>query len=672
MNLFANRPIGTKILSGFIGLLFILVAVVGLAYANFHTVAALFDVFGQRVAVVGDANLIDRSLAKLRQHVREYALVGRPQEADAAHATIGTVRNAIDAALAQIRTPDRHQHMQDIAQRFAAYGEGAEKMMALRAEQDKLMRETLDPTGLQVTRAFIAVGNALQQPGTDAAARLAETGGQAFMEIRLQVNKSVGRREDTAAAQQSQSAQDLLGTTLNRLEEATVGTPLRNAVDDLRRRVQTYQAAATRVGEISAALDQQLNGDLKRTGDEITRASAAIVASAQAEQQEVEASVKATISGTQTALLASGGVGVAVGLLLAWLIGRSVVQPVVRMTAVMRRIADGELDATIPAIEQSNEVGLMAHAVQVFRDNAARMRTMEQEKAAEAESRQEARKREMAALASNFEARIGGMAGQLAAEAAHLRTTAETMAETATSARAQASTVAVAAGDASAGVQTVAAAAEELSSSITEISRQVAQSARITEKAVSDARQTDATVRALAEGARKIGDVVGLITDIAGQTNLLALNATIEAARAGDAGKGFAVVASEVKSLAQQTAKATEEIGSHIGQIQTATQQAVTAIHGITTVIEEVSTIATAIAAAVEEQGSATNEIARNVQQTAASTLQVTTTIADVSHAADSTGATAGEVLNAAAQLAGQADELSHEMNRFVVTVRAA
>jgi methyl-accepting chemotaxis protein len=671
MNLFANRPISTKILSGFVGLLFILAAVVGLAYANFRTVAALFDVFGQRVTVVGDANLIDRSLASLRQHVREYALVGRQQEADAAHAAIGTVRSAIDAALGQIRNSDRHQRMQDIAQRFAAYGEGAERMMALRAEQDRLMRETLDPTGLQVTRAFAAIGNALAQPGTDTAARLAASGSQAFMDMRLQVNKRAGRHEETAQ-QPEPSAQDALGATLGRLEEATAGTPLRAQVDDLRRRVQTYTAAASRVGEIGAALEQQLNGDLKRTGDEITKASAAVVAGAQAEQQEIEASVRSTIAGTQTALLASGGLGVATGLLLAWLIGRSVVRPVVRMTAAMRRIADGDLAASIPAIDQRNEVGQMAQAVQVFRDNAARMRSMEQEKAAEADGHQEARKREMGALATTFEARVGGMAGQLAAEAAHLKTTAETMAETASNARAQASTVAVAAGDASAGVQTAAAAAEELSSSITEISRQVAQSARITEKAVSDARQTDATVRALAEGARKIGDVVGLIADIAGQTNLLALNATIEAARAGDAGKGFAVVASEVKSLAQQTAKATEEIGSHIGQIQTATQQAVTAIHGITTVIEEVSTIATAIAAAVEEQGSATNEIARNVQQTAASTLQVTTTIADVSRAADSTGATAGEVLSAAAQFAGQADELSREMSRFVVTVRAA
>jgi methyl-accepting chemotaxis protein len=221
-------------------------------------------------------------------------------------------------------------------------------------------------------------------------------------------------------------------------------------------------------------------------------------------------------------------------------------------------------------------------------------------------------------------------------------------------------------------MQTVASAAEELTASIGEISRQVTQSSKITGKAVDDARRTDAIVRVLAEGPQKIGQVVDLIASIAGQTNLLALNATIEAARAGDAGKGFAVVATEVKSLATQTAKATQDIGSQIGQIQAATAEAVQAIKGITTTIEEVNAIATAIAAAVEEQGSATAEIARNVQQTAASTHDVTTNIAGVSQAADETGIAAGHVLEAASGLSQQAEQLTAKVNSFVAGVRAA
>ena len=246
------------------------------------------------------------------------------------------------------------------------------------------------------------------------------------------------------------------------------------------------------------------------------------------------------------------------------------------------------------------------------------------------------------------------------------------MAATADGTREQAGAVAAASDQAGSGIQTVASAAEELSASITEISRQVAQCAKVTGKAVSDTQRTDAIVRALADGAQKIGDVVSLITNIAAQTNLLALNATIEAARAGDAGKGFAVVASEVKSLANQTSKATEDIGAQIGQMQTATREAVEAIRGITGTIEEVSAIATTIASAVEEQGAATAEIARNVQQTAVAAQRVTANISSVNQGAGDTGAAAAQVLSSGRELSQQSERLAGEVLRFVAGVRAA
>jgi methyl-accepting chemotaxis protein len=221
-------------------------------------------------------------------------------------------------------------------------------------------------------------------------------------------------------------------------------------------------------------------------------------------------------------------------------------------------------------------------------------------------------------------------------------------------------------------VQTVATAAEELSSSITEISRQVAQSAEVTGRAVESARRTDTIVRALADGAQQIEHVAELISSIAGQTNLLALNATIEAARAGDAGRGFAVVAAEVKTLASQTAQATQEIGDRIAQIQNATKEAVGAIAGITTTIEEVGAIAATIGSAIEEQGAATAEIARNVTQTAEATRDVTTNIGGVSTAANETGSAASHVLTAASNLSKQAEQLSSEVNTFLAGVRAA
>jgi methyl-accepting chemotaxis protein len=357
---------------------------------------------------------------------------------------------------------------------------------------------------------------------------------------------------------------------------------------------------------------------------------------------------------------------------LAWLIGRSISRPLSQLRAGMAQIADGTLDAPIPGTGRRDEIGEMAAAVAVFKTNMleANRLTAEQERfKVEAAAAQKAA---MNQTASDFEAKMGSLAATLSSSATQLQTTAQSMSATATRTNDKASTVVTAAVEASASVQNVASAAEELSASIGEISRQVSQSARITSKAVEDARRTDTIVRALADGAEKIGRVIELISNIAAQTNLLALNATIEAARAGDAGKGFAVVATEVKSLALQTASATQEIGTQISQIQSATAEAVKAINEISGTIEDISAIAVTIAAAVEEQGAATAEIARNVQRTADSTEDVKSNIDDVSQAANDTGAAANQVLSAAVDLSSQAGQLTGEITTFVAGIRAA
>ena len=364
-----------------------------------------------------------------------------------------------------------------------------------------------------------------------------------------------------------------------------------------------------------------------------------------------------------------------VGMLVAFgagfLLVRSIAAPVAAMTAAMRRLADKDMATAIPGIGRGDEIGGMAAAVQVFKDNMVKADQLAAAQAGEHAIKQQ-RALRLESLVRDFETKIGGMVGILASASTELEATAQTLSSTATQTRHQSATVAAAAEEASAGAQSVASSAEELSASIREISHQVAQSAKIADKAVADARRTDGIVQALAEGAEKIGAVVGLITEIAAQTNLLALNATIEAARAGDAGKGFAVVASEVKSLANQTGKATGEIGTQITKIQTATKEAVAAIKGIAGTIEELSAIATTIASAVEEQGVATAEITRNVQQTATSTRQVTSTITGVNQAAAETGVAASQVLSAAGGLSKHAENLSGEVQNFVAGVKAA
>jgi methyl-accepting chemotaxis protein len=366
------------------------------------------------------------------------------------------------------------------------------------------------------------------------------------------------------------------------------------------------------------------------------------------------------------------GIAVVLALAIAFLLARAIVRPVKAMTGAMGRLSQGDMTTEIPGTARKDEIGDMSQAVQIFKDSmveAERLRAeQEQQKLAAAAQR----KADMARLADQFEAAVGGIVKTVASAATELRASAQSMSSTAEETNKQAQAVASASNEAATSVQTVASAAEELSSSVDEIARQITQSNDVAAKAVREAETTNAEVSALAAAAQKIGDVVRLIEEIASQTNLLALNATIEAARAGEAGKGFAVVASEVKTLATQTGKATEEITGQIAAVQSATQHSVAAISGIGETIRSISTISGTIAAAVEEQTAATREIARNVQQAAQGTSEVTENIVSVSQAANDTGAAAGQVLGSAEELSHQAELLRGELARFIEVVRAA
>ena len=373
----------------------------------------------------------------------------------------------------------------------------------------------------------------------------------------------------------------------------------------------------------------------------------------------------------QVSILSSVAVAAVLCLGLAAGMVRGISGPIDTLSAAMRRLADRDTQVEVPGVARTDEIGRMAAAVQVFKDNMIHGDRLAAEQDAERCVKLQRTSR-LETLVRDFEDRVSATVGVLAAASTELEATASEMTGTARQTNDQAGLVTSAASNASAGVQTVASAAEQLSCSILEISRQMAQSTSVTSKAVEDTRRTDEIVRALDEGAGRIGHVVQLISSIAGQTNLLALNATIEAARAGEAGKGFAVVASEVKSLAQQTAQATEQIAAQITQVQGATREAVSAIASIKHTIEELGGISTAIAAAVEEQGAATAEIARNVQETAEATEIVTRNMGDVSRAANDTGTAAAQVLGSAADLSRQAERLSSEVGLFVSGIRAA
>ncbi|RVU39240.1 methyl-accepting chemotaxis protein [Hwanghaeella grinnelliae] len=365
------------------------------------------------------------------------------------------------------------------------------------------------------------------------------------------------------------------------------------------------------------------------------------------------------------------GVSVVLGSVLAWLIGGSISKPIRAITRAMTGLAGGDRTVEIPGQDHQDEIGDMADAVQVFKENLIRNDELQAQQEQEARGREERAKR-IEELTLGFDRKVGEVLDAFSGSAAETEKTSNSMSSIADDTNRRATTVAAAAGQTSTNVQSVAAATEQLSHSSSEIGRQVSQSAEIAGRAVDQARKTDQTVQGLSEAAKEIGQVVQLIQDIAEQTNLLALNATIEAARAGEAGKGFAVVANEVKSLATQTAKATGDIGRHITSIQGETEAAVLAIQAIAKTVDDINHTTSAIAAAVEQQVAATGEITRSVDQAAAGAQEVSTNISEVTRGAGETGSAAGQMTEVASRMKTKADELRHEVENFLNGVRAA
>jgi len=357
--------------------------------------------------------------------------------------------------------------------------------------------------------------------------------------------------------------------------------------------------------------------------------------------------------------------------LVAQLVARGIVGPLQRLSGITTRLAGEDYAIDVTETERRDEIGTLALSIRTLRDAAREAAELRREQERGKRCAEEERRRSALAMADSFESSVKQVSDVISASAGHMKEAAESLTGLARQTSSQATSVAAAAEQASTNVQTVAAASEELSASINEISRQVQQSAAMSAEAVTEARRTDSLVQGLADAANRIGEVVNLINDIAAQTNLLALNATIEAARAGEAGKGFAVVAGEVKSLANQTARATDEISAQIGAVQGATGQAVAAIRLIGGTIGRIDEIGAGIAAAVEEQHAATAEISRNIQQASAGTRQVTDYLTRLASAVGEVGDTSDTVLTASHDLADQSNRLDQEVGTFLHSVRA-
>lgn len=452
------------------------------------------------------------------------------------------------------------------------------------------------------------------------------------------------------------------------IEVVAVPTAVMN---DITAKLQKYLsefAAWAETAQQGAALD----ASMMKTFREIEPGMQEVRTTVEGLYKQADAAEAATRDAVRMWMMTAFLVTVAVLAVVSFLLGRSISKALSGMVDAMTRLARGELSIAVPGIGRKDEIGEMAGAVEVFRSNMTEAERLRAEQA-EADTRRRAqRKADMKRLADDFEGAVGEIIETVSSAATELEASSNTLTRAAERSNGLATSVASASEEASANVQSVSSASEEMTSSISEISRQVQESARVADVAVEQAQRTNARVGELTKAAGRIGDVVDLINTIAGQTNLLALNATIEAARAGEAGRGFAVVASEVKALAEQTAKATGEIGQHIGAIQTATQDSVGAIKEIGDTIARMSEISSTIAAAVEEQGAATQEISRNIQHAAQGTSDVSANIGEVQRGAGETGAASAQVHSAAQSLSQESNRLKSEVARFLDSVRAA
>jgi methyl-accepting chemotaxis protein len=440
---------------------------------------------------------------------------------------------------------------------------------------------------------------------------------------------------------------------------------------DIVQKLEKYQAdfvawadGAQEVTRVGAAMSKEFN--------QIEPVIAEIQQSVERLYKEADSSEAATRGSIKIGMLIAFGLAVVLVSGVSFLIGRSISQALSAMVGAMTRLAGGDFAVAIPGRGRKDEVGEMADTVEVFKTNMLETQRLRAEQMEAEQRRLQQRKDDMRKLADAFEGAVGEIVEIVSSAATELEASAGTLTTTAERSQQLATMVAAASEEASTNVQSVASSSEEMTSSVNEISRQVQESSRVANDAVDQAQKTNGRVGELSKAASRIGDVVELINTIASQTNLLALNATIEAARAGEAGRGFAVVASEVKALAEQTAKATDEIGQQIAAIQAATRESVGDIREISGTIKKLSEISSTIAAAVEEQGAATQEISRNVQQAALGTSEVSSNIADVQRGASETGSASAQVHSAARSLSSESNRLKLEVGKFLDSVRAA
>ena len=672
-----NR-IGNKLgLAGAVGVL-LAIGLVANQMATESTVAVANDRTDRLQRVAESTLSAHLNMRQMQLAARGIRLARSPSEVDKAAAEMrqfGAVEaREIDVALATAQRAETRDRLQKIKSLMASYSAGIEELA--KAQRDLLAqidkRSEISVEWTKAVAAQLASPALAKLDNRIEIERLLHQADAKVNALQAMVWR-LGATGDSSLSASIAKTQAALKTNFNELRGEADDRDLLSVISSMDKIVKRFLAANDEVVKT-----EELKADIiaNRTANVVNEAGELMEAAVSNAQKSMKASKEDVAAATAQANRINMAVAIVVVIsLIASVIFTflGVARPLTRLNGALGQMAGGNLDIAIPGANRGDEIGDLAKTVTVIRENAEQKARDEAEaKIAQDQVAAQQRKADMIKLADDFEGAVGEIVETVSSASTELEASAGTLTSTAERAQERTTMVAAASEEASTNVQSVASATEEMASSINEISRQVQESARMAIAAVGQARTTNDRVSELSKAAARIGDVVELINTIAGQTNLLALNATIEAARAGEAGRGFAVVASEVKALAEQTARATGEIGQQITGIQAATLESVNAIKEISNTIEKLSEISSTIAAAVEEQGAATQEISRNVQQAAHGTQQVSSNITDVQRGASETGTASSQVLSAAQSLSGDSNRLKLEVGKFLNSVRAA
>jgi methyl-accepting chemotaxis protein len=668
---FSNLKIGAKLALSICLILLLMAVIAAKGWLGLQSTSQQFTQFGSlsdKALLMGN---LDADLMSMGWRAGEYVLTYDDKKLQKAQDAIGEVAAVSKQATADLSNPDKAKSMSDINKAMDTYSQGFTKISGIIQQISKLTSGTIDPDSSQIDQALATVYKNSVAANDNATAMWAATA-RAELAIAQRAAHDYLFSSSTGAVSEFSKHVQNLDSDMDNLQQSISKPDDILAIANISLKVGELKRAFDTAAAVRGISDRLITTQLTPSLDQISDISQKVKTSLQQNQADLQQQVAITSRQVQRTTLIVSVIAFVFGMLLAAFLGRSISGPIKTITRAMEALASGDKGADVPGMARRDEVGAMARTLQVFKENMLRtdQLTAEQD---EIRLRAASDQRDaMSRMANEFEASVRNVVESVSTASNELQHSAQAMTTTAEQTNLQSNTVAEASDRATSNVQTVAAAAEELSASIAEIGRQVAQANSIAGKAVAEAAQTNQSVQGLSSAAQAIGDVVKLISDIAGQTNLLALNATIEAARAGEAGRGFAVVASEVKNLASQTSRATEEIASKIGEIQSATGQSVSAIQGIGSIIDEISHISSTIATAIEQQTSATQEIARNVQEASQGTTEVSANIAGVSQAAGETGRAAEQVLVAASGLGKQSEILREQVNRFISLIRAA